>query len=83
MKTEQMKHFCKQHGETFVRNHEIGFISSKKSHVIAGMQMDGKGGVKNIKMRKVGTVTRYNLNKVYPDGDVQIYKTFTNREQIK
>ena len=79
-----IKQHCKNFKETFVCNHPIGFITSKKSDVKAGMKVDVvTGRISDFKIRKIGTKTIYILNKIHPDGDVQIFGVFTNLEQAK
>ena len=79
-----IKNHCKKFKEKFECNHSLGFITSKKSDVKAGMKINLRnGGFDYSKIRNVGKKTVYILNKVYNDGDVQIYGMFTNLEQAK
>jgi transcription elongation factor Elf1 len=82
--TTNIKQHCKTFNEKFVCNHPIGFITSKKVDVKAGMkvcQITGK--ITQLQIRKIGTKEVYFLNKVHADGDVQLYGQFTNLEQAK
>lgn len=84
MTNKEIKSICKFNKEVFVCNHELGFISSKKVDVKAGMRVDAvTGKIDQIKIRKVGTKTVYFLNKIHEDGDVQLFGQFTNLEQAK
>ncbi len=80
--TINIKQHCKTFNEKFVCNHPIGFITSKKSDVMAGMKVNAvTGEITDYKIRKIGTKYIYFLNKVHSDGDVQLYGQFTNLEQ--
>jgi hypothetical protein len=86
MGTVEIKKVCSYNKETFVCKIQNGFISKKRSDVIAGMSLRfGNVSYKkgNFIMRKVGTKESYIVNKTHLDGDVQIYGVFTNLEQAK
>jgi len=81
---ELVKKYTKDFNEKFVCYHPIGFVTSKRCPVKAGMQYNKiTGKIISIKIKTVGYKIVYFLNKVHPDGDVQLIGTFANREQIK
>jgi uncharacterized protein YgiM (DUF1202 family) len=84
MTTKEMKMFCKYVNNKFVKEHNVGFISSVTSPVKAGMKINLSNGTHDYSsIRVVGKKTSYILNKVYEDGDVQIIGMFTNLEQVE